>query len=326
MTTRRVLLAARAVAVAALAASLLLGASCLFWNQAPTARISASATSGTSPLGVRFDASRSTDDGRIFNYQWDFGDGASAFGSVVTHTFLAVGEARTYTVVLTVTDEDGRTDEARQTVEVQAGLTPDERPLTARIRAGDTLGPAPFEVTFDGSDSTGIGRPIELYRWDFGDGDSATGEVVTHVFDPDFTSYFTVQLTVVDDEGRQGIASVVVTVLVPEAGAEEEPHAEFTASEPNVIYESPSPPNPPSIFEVELNPEGCWAAPGELIVSYIWNLGDGEAATFADNEPFTHLYTSGAPSHTFVVSLTIADSQGLTDTATRNVTIVQPAD
>ncbi len=326
MTTRRRFLAARAVAVAALAASLLLGASCLFFNQAPTARISASATTGTSPLGVRLDASASTDDGRIFNYHWNFGDGGSAYGAEVSHTFLAVGETRTCTVILTVTDDQGLTDEARQTIEVRPGLTPDERPLTARITSTETLGAAPFSITFDGSDSTGIGRPIELYRWDFGDGETAAGEVVTHVFGPDFTSYFTVQLTVVDDEGRQGAASVVVTVLVAEAGAEEAPHAEFTASEPKVIYESPSPPNPPSIFEVELNPEGCWAAAGEEIISYIWNFGDGKAATSTDNEPITHLYTSGAPSHSYVVTLTVADSQGLTDTATRNLTVAQPTD
>lgn len=309
-----------------LGGSLLLGASCLFLNQAPTARISASATSGTSPLGVRLDASRSTDDGSISSYRWDFGDGASASGAIVNHTFVAIGETRVFQVVLTVTDDEGGTDEARQTIEVLAGLAPDEELLTARITVDDTLGPAPFEVTFDGSGSTGVGRPITLYQWSFGDGDSAMGSTAVHVFDPEFTSYFTVQLTVADDEGRQGTASVVVTVLVPEAGAEEQPHAEFTASVPNVLYESPSPPNPPSVFEVELNPEGCYTAPGETLVAYVWEFGDGTMETRPDNELFTHVYTSGAPSHSYVVTLTVADSQGLTDSATRNVTVVQPAD
>ena len=54
---------------------------------------------------TRFDASQSYDtDGEIVQYQWHFGDGNTASGQVVSHTYSA---AENYTVTLTVTDNDG---------------------------------------------------------------------------------------------------------------------------------------------------------------------------------------------------------------------------
>jgi PKD repeat protein len=54
---------------------------------------------------ITFDASHSYDkDGTIVSYKWDFGDGTTATGMVVSHTFTAFGN---YRVTLTVTDNDG---------------------------------------------------------------------------------------------------------------------------------------------------------------------------------------------------------------------------
>ena len=54
---------------------------------------------------VTFDASFSYDpDGTIVSYEWDFGDGATASGVVVTHAYSAAGN---YTVTLAVTDDAG---------------------------------------------------------------------------------------------------------------------------------------------------------------------------------------------------------------------------
>lgn len=44
------------------------------------------------------------DDGRIVSFNWDFGDGNTGSGEIVTHTYLEPGE---YTISLTVTDNDG---------------------------------------------------------------------------------------------------------------------------------------------------------------------------------------------------------------------------
>ncbi len=53
------------------------------------------------------DGSGSSDtDGFIEWYDWDFGDGATASGQTVSHQDASPG---TYTVSLTVTDDDGAT-------------------------------------------------------------------------------------------------------------------------------------------------------------------------------------------------------------------------
>ena len=58
-------------------------------------------------LVCTFDASASLDpDGTVAGHQWDFGDGGSASGAGVSHTFAEEG---TYSVLLTVTDDDGET-------------------------------------------------------------------------------------------------------------------------------------------------------------------------------------------------------------------------
>ncbi len=67
---------------------------------------------------VRFDATESFDpDGQIVKYEWDFqSDGTiDAQGVIVEHVFAQAG---TFTVTLTVTDNDGETGTARKTIAV----------------------------------------------------------------------------------------------------------------------------------------------------------------------------------------------------------------
>jgi probable HAF family extracellular repeat protein len=74
-------------------------------NIAPIASFTITPDSGLLPLTVSLDASASRDtDGTIASFQWDFGDGATATGVVVQHTFI---ESARYQVTLSVTDDDG---------------------------------------------------------------------------------------------------------------------------------------------------------------------------------------------------------------------------
>ena len=93
-------------------------------NRPPVARISATPTSGGSPLVVAFDGSGSTDpDGTIASYAWDFGDGQQATGAKTSHTYTKGG---TFTVTLTVKDNTGAT--ASTTVSIQVNATTLEAP------------------------------------------------------------------------------------------------------------------------------------------------------------------------------------------------------
>jgi len=88
---------------------------------------------------VTFDAeSLCTDDGDIVAYDWYFGyrneDGsaATASGPVVSHQFLYPG---TYTIILTVTDDDGGTGTYEEELEVIGG-----KPCNADVDAGTGWG------------------------------------------------------------------------------------------------------------------------------------------------------------------------------------------
>ncbi len=85
-------------------------------NHSPVANLSASVTSGDRPLQVEFNANLSTDeDGDALTYYWDFGDGTNSTGISPSKTFGTTG---TFTVTLTVTDEDGLMDVATITITV----------------------------------------------------------------------------------------------------------------------------------------------------------------------------------------------------------------
>ena len=73
-------------------------------NQSPIANAGAD-KSGRVNRWINFDGSGSSDpDGSIISYNWNFGDGGTASGVKVNHRFASAG---TYTVTLTVTDDQG---------------------------------------------------------------------------------------------------------------------------------------------------------------------------------------------------------------------------
>lgn len=74
----------------------------------PYASFVSSKLAGPSPLSLSFDASASVDpNGSELSYAWDFGDGNSATGMIVSHTYTAEGN---YKPKLTVTNTIGQSD------------------------------------------------------------------------------------------------------------------------------------------------------------------------------------------------------------------------
>ena len=95
----------------------------------PIASFTATPTSGEAPLTVVFDATASSDpNGSIVSYEWDYDDGPIfGSGAVTNHEYTIPGS---YTVTLTVTDNEGAT--ATTTTPVIVGVV---APIDVRVGA-----------------------------------------------------------------------------------------------------------------------------------------------------------------------------------------------
>lgn len=83
-------------------------------NRPPVAVLEASVRGGIAPLTIELDATSSWDpDGTIEEHAWQPGDGTSASGPRVEHTFTEPG---CHFVMLTVTDDEGATAAATETI------------------------------------------------------------------------------------------------------------------------------------------------------------------------------------------------------------------
>ena len=165
-------------------------------NGAPSASFTANSTSGDAPLTVNADANGSSDsDGTITNYNWDFGDGNTAIGVIASHQYTVAGS---YAVTLTVTDNDGATDQATLPITV---TLPNQAP-TASFTANPTNGEAPLLVQVDGSGSIDVDGTIETYAWDFGDGFTGSGITTSHEYAN--AGVFSLALVVRDNAGGHG--------------------------------------------------------------------------------------------------------------------------
>ena len=82
---------------------------CFVGNLQPVVNVDVDPPYGPDPLEVNFDASETYDpEGDPLSYEWDFGDGESDSGPVVTHTYTALEpEPFSYTATLTVSDTAG---------------------------------------------------------------------------------------------------------------------------------------------------------------------------------------------------------------------------
>ncbi|MGP4989627.1 PKD domain-containing protein [Glutamicibacter ardleyensis] len=253
-------------------------------NQSPTA----SFTSECTDLGCAFDASGSTDsDGDIASYAWDFGDDSDGTDTTAEHTYA---EAGTYTVTLSVTDDDGATATASDTVEVTA--PPNQAPEAVIIQTCNQL-----DCSFDGTTSADPDGEISSWAWTSSDGASSSDSVFEHNFATAGT--YQVELTVTDDQGETASTQVSVEVsLTPN----EAPVAAFSSD---------------CVF-LSCTLDGSISSDADgTVTGYSWLIDGVEVATgVVATHPFT---TAG----TYQITLVVTDDSGETNELTQPVSVVE---
>lgn len=166
----------------------------------PQVSFLASPRSGCAPLSVNF-TDNTVSASPIVTRNWDYGDGNTSAAQNPTHLYL---NPANYTVILTVTNEDGCTQSLSQPNYISIDTRPTAN-FTQNLRESCT---APFEVSFT-STSTG---PIESYAWNFGDGNTSTLQNPTHTYTTE--GEFTVSLTVTSPAGCSDTRTIDNHILV----------------------------------------------------------------------------------------------------------------
>jgi tetratricopeptide (TPR) repeat protein len=156
-------------------------------------------------------------------------------------------------------------------------------------------------IQFDASSSSDPDGEIVEYAWDW-DSDGSYNETITDpLIEHTFTSAGShrVTLRVTDDDGATGTITKTVSV-----GEKEPPQASFTFSpaEPSIL-------DTVQFTDTSTDPDG-------QIIKWGWNFGDGSTSS-APNP--THQYTE---KKAFTVTLTVTDNDGLADTQTASITVV----
>jgi PKD repeat protein len=219
---------------------------------------------------------------------WDFGDSATAGGTLTpTHAFADDG---LYTVTLTVTDDDGGVGSDTLVVSVNN--------LPPTVDAGpDQTADEGDEVAFAGSFSDPGLLDTHTVAWDFGDSETAGGTLTpTHTYGDD--GLYTVTLTVTDDDGGEDSSTLLVTVsnVAPLVNA----GPDQTADEGDEVVFS-----------------GSFTDPGTADThSVAWDFGDGITTTGTLTP--THAY---ADDGVYTATLTVTDDGGGEDSSTLLVTV-----
>lgn len=152
---------------------------------------------------IFFNSTSYDPDGIIINWTWDFGDGNTAYGENVTHTYWDNGN---YTVNLTVMDNGSATASIEKTVVVS------NQPPTADFTFTPEYPTANENIYFN-DNSTDPDGIIGTWWWDFGDGYYSDLQNPKHIYD--IAGNFTVNLSVTDDDGSIDTVEKTITVLPP---------------------------------------------------------------------------------------------------------------
>jgi hypothetical protein len=270
-------------------------------NTAPLADFDCGTCTAIEGQPLAFDASASSDPNQDpLTYTWAFGDGDSGSGETPSHSFP---DNTTYTVTLTVEDDDGLTDTHQRVVTIT-----NRAPWDLDI-GGPSAVDEGSSIVLNGS-ATDVPSDTLTYEWDLDDDgffDDATGQTPT--FDAsslDGPDTVTVTLQVSDEDG--GVSTTTGTITVDNVAPSADAHGPYSVAEGSTI---------------PLTGSGD-DVPGDTLF-YAWDLDNND--TFETSGPNPNFDASGLDGpDTVTVTLRVSDDDSgvTTDTAIVTVNNVAP--
>ena len=248
---------------------------------------------------VSLDASGSSDsDGSISSTAWSITSGPGSISGGTYDAPDAMSSDATVTVQLTVTDDDGEPDTDTATVDVTE--VNDDPSADAggpySVSVGET-------VALDASGSTDEDGTVQGTTWAVTSGPGSIVDGTYHAPADGGSATATVRVTVTDDDGATDADTATVDVRT-------------TTSEPptaNVTYS----PKQPVVGEwVEFDASGSVDTNG-TIDHYQWEI-DGNRTPTSTNPLIGANFSEPGTYHVMVI---VTDDDGLTDTASVNVTV-----
>lgn len=230
------------------------------------------------------------------NINWNFDDGASSNLANPTHTFSNPGN---YTVEFTAT-VNGVTENAQILIQV-FGL-----PEADFNIVGITNGCVGLDVFFNDDSQGGSGSEIAQWQWAFGDGGSnASSSNPSYSYN--VSGIFDVSLIVTDENGCQGSISYADTIKISAL-----PNIQIsTVPGLTVVCSAP--------FTVTFSSEVTSGSPLGDELTYDWSFGNAVDAD-VQNPPSVIYEDVG----NYTASLTVTDDNDCSNTAYRNVFILNP--
>ncbi len=176
---------------------------------------------------------------------------------------------------------------------------PDEAPLA--VINGTTKAQVGQQVNFSARNSSvAEGSHLTAFNWEFGDGTTASGVNVSHVYNA--AAVYDVKLTVVDDKGRSDTTThrteITEAPVTPVPG-------------PVAVINAPSKAEVGDVVTFDGSSSTCT----ESCVRYDWDLGDGNKANAIKLQ---HTYHSPG---IYNVTLTVTDSKNQSNSTVKQIEI-----
>ncbi len=240
---------------------------------------------------VFFDGANSSasDASRIIRFEWDLNNDGEfeLFGSKTNYVFNNKGK---YNISLRVKDSFGEMD-----IDTCSVYIDDSPPLTSFTYF--PVNPTIFDTIKFNDTSVDVDGYVKSRFWDFGDGTYSTEKNPSHTYAEKGT-YFII-LVVEDNTGKTNSSQLIVNIQ------NIRPVADFTYS----------PKDPDKGEKITFNDKAN--DPDGKVLRCEWTFGDGHASN--NSNPIHSYDVEGR----FIVSLTVTDEEGESDTVQKIVNVIQ---